>query len=291
MFPGQSGLVTSPRRPAGAGPPDQPADGAADGPGNLGHELDGRVAVPAEAVQTTDSDDPVAVSVADFAAQLRELRERAGRPSYRQLARLAHYSHTALSQAAAGSSLPSLAVAQAFVRACGGDVEEWTARWRQVKQVARPPRPPVPGPARPGSARLPTAGWFRARARIAAAAMTAAAACTAAVALWHADPAATASLPGQAVPRLGVESSGLYVRYAVVTNLGTRAGYAYILNTGAGKVHRSPRPVRPGQSWTYFFGRDLKDGAQICGSIDLGPATCAAIRASGSDPHPNSQRR
>ena len=50
---------------------------------------------------------------------LRELREHAGRPSYRQLAQLAHYSHTALSQAAAGRCLPSLAVTQAFVRACG----------------------------------------------------------------------------------------------------------------------------------------------------------------------------
>ena len=86
-----------------------------------------------------------------------------------------------------------------------------------------------------------------------------------------------AGMPGRARPLLQVESSGLHVRYAAVTNLGTRAGYAYVLNVGAGRVHRSPRPVPPGQSWTYFFNRDLKDGAQICGSTDLGPATCAGV--------------
>ncbi|AGL16137.1 helix-turn-helix domain-containing protein [Actinoplanes sp. N902-109] len=42
-----------------------------------------------------------------FAAQLRELRERAGRPGYRELARRAHYSVTTLSVAAAGRKLPS----------------------------------------------------------------------------------------------------------------------------------------------------------------------------------------
>jgi hypothetical protein len=76
-----------------------------------------------------------------------------------------------------------------------------------------------------------------------------------------------------------MESSGLYIRYVVVTNLGTRAGYAYVINNGDDKTHRSPRPVPPGQPWMYFFNRDLKDGAQICGSIDLGPATCTAVHA------------
>jgi hypothetical protein len=100
------------------------------------------------------------------------------------------------------------------------------------------------------------------------------------VVLWTASSATVTGPPGQAgPPRLQVESSGLYVRYAMVTNPGTRAGYAYVFNIGAGKVHRSPRPVQPGQSWTYFFDRDLKDGAQICGSIGLGPATCVSVRA------------
>jgi hypothetical protein len=226
--------------------------------------------------------DPAAMSVAGFAAQLRELRERAGRPSYRRLAQLAHYSHTVLSQAAAGHSLPSLAVTQAFVRACGGDVEEWSARWREVDQAVRSPGeplcPPVQGPAMADSRWQAAAGWLRANGRIAAAGV-AVAACITAVVLWIVGPATMAGMPGRARPLLQVESSGLHVRYAAVTNLGTRAGYAYVLNVGAGRVHRSPRPVPPGQSWTYFFNRDLKNGAQICGSIDLGPATCARVHA------------
>ncbi|NUT96158.1 MAG: helix-turn-helix domain-containing protein [Saccharothrix sp.] len=67
-----------------------------------------------------------------FAAGLRRLREKAGTPSYRELARLAHYSSTTLSDAAGGRRLPTLAVALAFVRACGGDVVEWERRWREV---------------------------------------------------------------------------------------------------------------------------------------------------------------
>lgn len=245
--------------------------------------LDGQVGLPAEAAPATGSDgDPAAVPVAGFAAQLRELRERAGRPSYRQMAQVAHYSHTSLSQAAAGSSLPSLAVTLAFVRACDGDVEEWSTRWRQVDGVVRSPREQtcrsVTGPARPGPARRVTARWLRGRAAIGAAAVMAATACIAAAVLGHGNPAAT-GLRGEALARLQVDGSGLYVGYAVVTNLGTRTGYAYIINTDAGKVHRSPQPVRPGQSWTYFFNRELKDGAQICGSIDLGRATCADVQA------------
>lgn len=65
-----------------------------------------------------------------FAAGLRRLREAAGCPGYRQLARRAHFSSTTLSDAAGGRRLPSLAVTLAYVRACGGDVAEWEKRWR-----------------------------------------------------------------------------------------------------------------------------------------------------------------
>jgi hypothetical protein len=65
--------------------------------------------------------DPTAGSVQQFAAELREVRELAGRPTYRQLAAQTHYSSTVLSRAAAGKDLPSLAVTLAFVEACGGD--------------------------------------------------------------------------------------------------------------------------------------------------------------------------
>ncbi len=66
-----------------------------------------------------------------FAAALRQLRERAGSPTYRVLAQRTHYSVTTLSSAAAGRVLPSLPVALAYVRACGGDVGEWERRWHE----------------------------------------------------------------------------------------------------------------------------------------------------------------
>ena len=68
--------------------------------------------------------------LAAFAMDLRELRGRAGNPTYRELAREAHYSAGTLSDAAGGKKLPTLAVTLAFVGACGGDPVEWERRWR-----------------------------------------------------------------------------------------------------------------------------------------------------------------
>lgn len=76
--------------------------------------------------------DPGQGPVSAFAHDLRRLRQAAGSPSYRELARLAHFSATALSAAASGASLPSLAVTLAYVRACGGDVADWEERWTEV---------------------------------------------------------------------------------------------------------------------------------------------------------------
>ncbi|SMD17005.1 helix-turn-helix domain-containing protein [Lentzea albidocapillata] len=67
-----------------------------------------------------------------FAADLRRLRERAGSPTYRELSRRAHYSAAALSEAAGGRKLPSLAVTMAYAKACDADPEEWARRWRAV---------------------------------------------------------------------------------------------------------------------------------------------------------------
>ncbi|MFD0205488.1 MULTISPECIES: ATP-binding cassette domain-containing protein [Saccharothrix] len=81
-------------------------------------------------------------AVLRFAAGLRRLREKAGRPTYRELGKRANYSAAALSAATAGRKLPSLAVTLAFVRACGGDVEEWRARWSEIAVDDIPePRP------------------------------------------------------------------------------------------------------------------------------------------------------
>ncbi|MFD9701188.1 hypothetical protein [Lentzea sp. NPDC059081] len=78
----------------------------------------------------------------DFARDLRLLREKAGKPTYRVLSGRAHYSEAALSQAAAGRKLPSLDVTLAYVRACSGDADEWEARWHEVRTALEPPEPP-----------------------------------------------------------------------------------------------------------------------------------------------------
>ncbi|GAA2468273.1 WD40 repeat domain-containing protein [Streptomyces macrosporus] len=98
--------------------------------------------------------DPNAGPVERFAFELRTLRREAGTPTYKVLAERAGYSVTALSQAAAGERLPTLPVALAYVRACGGDVEEWERRWRDTaREAARlrdddEARPPYRGLAR-----------------------------------------------------------------------------------------------------------------------------------------------
>ncbi|MET9633691.1 helix-turn-helix domain-containing protein [Lentzea sp. NPDC006480] len=71
-----------------------------------------------------------------FAADLRLLRQRAGSPTYRELSKLAHYGVTTLSEAAAGRELPTLAVTLAYVTACGGDPDEWRARWEELAKTA-----------------------------------------------------------------------------------------------------------------------------------------------------------
>jgi len=75
---------------------------------------------------------PRATALEQFAHDLRELRRKAGSPSYRSLSQLAHYSASALSTAANGRILPSLPVLEAYVRACGGDEQEWRRRWHEL---------------------------------------------------------------------------------------------------------------------------------------------------------------
>ncbi|MEU0881676.1 XRE family transcriptional regulator [Lentzea sp. NPDC005914] len=76
--------------------------------------------------------------IGSFAADLRRLRDKAGKPSYRELASRAHYSAATLSDAAGGKKLPTLAVTLAYVQACDGDGQEWEQRWRAI---AAPPEP------------------------------------------------------------------------------------------------------------------------------------------------------
>ncbi|ONI76061.1 hypothetical protein ALI144C_35765 [Actinosynnema sp. ALI-1.44] len=78
-----------------------------------------------------------------FAADLRQLRQDAGNPTYRELAKRAHFSVTALSSAANGRQLPSLNVTLAYVRACGGDEAEWEQRWHAATAELADAEPPA----------------------------------------------------------------------------------------------------------------------------------------------------
>lgn len=81
-----------------------------------------------------------------FAADLRQLRRQAGNPTYQQLVERAHYSAAALSTAANGRKLPSLAVTLAYVRACDGDVTAWEERWHAVAAELANGAAPADGP-------------------------------------------------------------------------------------------------------------------------------------------------
>ncbi|NGO08723.1 helix-turn-helix domain-containing protein [Streptomyces sp. HC44] len=82
--------------------------------------------------------DPGLGPVQRFAFELRKLRQEAGGITYRQMARQVEVSVTTLSRAAAGEQLPSLPVALAYVRACGGEEKAWERRWREaVTEQAR----------------------------------------------------------------------------------------------------------------------------------------------------------
>ncbi|MFI6937555.1 NACHT and WD repeat domain-containing protein [Streptomyces sp. NPDC050287] len=84
--------------------------------------------------------DPSAGPVARFAAELRKLRAEAGSPTYRVMAKRTDQGASTLSQAAGGERLPTLPVVLAYVQACGGDLEEWEARWREAaaEEAAEP---------------------------------------------------------------------------------------------------------------------------------------------------------
>ncbi|CBG75787.1 putative WD-40 repeat protein [Streptomyces scabiei 87.22] len=97
--------------------------------------------------------DPDAGPVQRLAHELRLLREKAGKPPYREMAQRAGYSTTALSQAAAGGDqLPTLAVVRAYAEALDADPDEWEARWREADTELRAPaadeRAPFRGLAR-----------------------------------------------------------------------------------------------------------------------------------------------
>ena len=141
--------------------------------------------------------DPADGTLQAFAAELRQLRERAGSPPFRLMARRAHYSATTLSVACGGTSLPSLEVTIAFVRACDGPADYWRQRWQDAAAAALPAGRRLAGsgddPADPGRAPL-NAGRavLRFRRPLALAAVIAAASAAGAAAWSLAHPAAAA---------------------------------------------------------------------------------------------------
>jgi WD40 repeat protein len=80
--------------------------------------------------------DPEAGTVQRFAHELRELREVAGKPTYREMAQRGGASVTVLSRAASGERLPSLAAVLAYVRACGANPGDWELRWKSAAEEA-----------------------------------------------------------------------------------------------------------------------------------------------------------
>ena len=89
--------------------------------------------VPEE--RTTAASQPLASIAPDgleaFARDLRALRAQANL-DYPEMAETSHYEMKTLASAAGGLRLPTLPVAVAYVRACGGNVAEWEERWQKL---------------------------------------------------------------------------------------------------------------------------------------------------------------
>ncbi|QMU69975.1 hypothetical protein [Streptacidiphilus sp. P02-A3a] len=78
--------------------------------------------------------------LADFASDLRRLREQAGSPKYLQMSRRTGRSRTALAEAAGGDHLPNWDTVRAYVEACGGEPARWLVRWEQLRDLNRAER-------------------------------------------------------------------------------------------------------------------------------------------------------
>ncbi|MFY1631739.1 helix-turn-helix domain-containing protein [Solwaraspora sp. WMMB335] len=88
-----------------------------------------------------------------FAAELRALREAAGRPKYAALARRTGRSQTALSEAAGGRRFPTWETVAAFVSGCDGDLDAWRSRWERVAAAVAGTDELVTTPAHPTGGR------------------------------------------------------------------------------------------------------------------------------------------
>lgn len=96
--------------------------------------------------------DPEDSPLAQFAADLRRVRERAGKPTYRAMSRLVHRSQTTMSEAAGGRTVPTWETVEAFLRPAvsrtstsGADAGSafLTPPLRRWNSLSRSPRTPT----------------------------------------------------------------------------------------------------------------------------------------------------
>ncbi len=73
----------------------------------------------------------------DFAGALRLLRQRAGQPTLRAMARRAFISASTLCRVERGTTVPTLDATLAYVRACEGDEGLWKAQHAELLRVLR----------------------------------------------------------------------------------------------------------------------------------------------------------
>ncbi|WP_028661591.1 NBR1-Ig-like domain-containing protein [Saccharomonospora saliphila] len=97
---------------------------------------------------------PRPAALDEFIAELRRLRQRAGEPSFRQMAaRSGAVSHATLHLTLTGRRLQPWGTVREFIRACDGDEAEWHARWERTRLAlsgdADTPAGPVHGRDRP----------------------------------------------------------------------------------------------------------------------------------------------
>jgi hypothetical protein len=79
-----------------------------------------------------------AAVIAEFAADLRELRKSVGNPPFREMAgRSGAISHTTLHEATKGNRLPSWGTTAEFVKACGADPAAYRDRWEAANRSVR----------------------------------------------------------------------------------------------------------------------------------------------------------
>ncbi len=77
-----------------------------------------------------------------FARSMRDLREAAGQPTIRQLAKAAGYSERTVSTVLKGRLQQSRKAVQAVAAALGADHEDWGQRWDALNLALHPPMHP-----------------------------------------------------------------------------------------------------------------------------------------------------